>query len=168
MGSQNHIYSKKKLIKLKQGQSNTGRRLQLGRNPVMSGNRRGKRWDAGGRGGTWCRGWGCWGGLWDADRAQGAGKKPNDVLIAFGAAGVRCGEQTLQTSAAPSFWSPTAQGYECCKCWLQSNPTAVPNLFFGGGGRCRRKRLLSYCCSTAVLARKPIPSLPSHLPTPHP
>lgn len=87
-----------------------------------------------GQRGNLVQGVGLLGGLWDADRAQGAGKKPNDVLIAFGAAGVRCGEQTLQTSAAPSFWSPTAQGYECCKCWLQSNPTAVPHLFFGGGG----------------------------------
>lgn len=62
MGSQNHIYSKKKLIKLKQGQSNTGRRLQLGRNPVMSGNWRGKRWDAGGRGGNLVQGVGLLGG----------------------------------------------------------------------------------------------------------
>lgn len=62
MGSQNHIYSKKKLIKLKQGQSNTGRRLQPGRNLVMSGNWRGKRWDAGGRGGNLVQGVGLLGG----------------------------------------------------------------------------------------------------------
>lgn len=35
MGSQNHIYSKKKLIKLKQGQS-AGRRLQPGRSPAIT------------------------------------------------------------------------------------------------------------------------------------
>lgn len=59
--------------------------------------------------------------------------EPNDVLIVFGVAGVRCGEQILQTSAAPTLWSPKPQGCECCKCWLQPNPAAVPNLFFGGG-----------------------------------
>lgn len=83
MGSQNHIYSKKKLIKLKQGQSNTGRRLQLGRYPVMSGNWRGKRWDAGGRGGTWCRGWGCWGvsGMQTEPKEQGRSQMMSSLRL---------------------------------------------------------------------------------------
>ena len=145
MGSQNHIYSKKKLVKLKQGQSNTGRRLQPGHSPVMRGNQRGKRWGA--------------------DPAQGAGQSQMMSSLCLGLQGWGVGSRSYKLLQPPPFGAPNRRDVSAASAGSSPTPQQFPTYFLEGGMQEKASSLplLFHSCSCQEVC--PIPPLPPPHPT---